>query len=216
MTGGREVLGDAEQLLHFGLTLDKQRGERGAHALGAQRQAEVLDHRVDRRAADDGQPPERSVRRVHLGEVGAHHDDHRVLPEPLGEVVAVGLGSLWVGEPGAHRPGFPAGAGVPWVLRARPARHLPPQRQVPLAELPPQRRIPDEDEPHGAPVPAVGREPRQFHRPVEHLIGDRVIPVVAAGVLRPHRLRQVHRGSLRPLRDLQHDLATRAPDRDLR
>ena len=135
------MAGDAEQPLDVGLAGDEQRGERGRHPLVAQRQAQVLGHRVDRRAADDAQPPEPGVGGMGLGEIGAHHDDHRMLAEPPRELIGVGHRPRLVAEPGpgalelpvrgGNRLGAGAGGGGPRSTAAgttRPAACAAPDR----------------------------------------------------------------------------------------
>jgi hypothetical protein len=186
------VGGDAEQPLDVGLAGDQQRGERGRHPLVAQGQAQVLGHRVDRRAADDAQPAEAGVGGMGLGQVGAHHDDHRMLAEPPRELIGGGHRPRLVAEP---RPGaleLPVRGGDRLGPGAGGGRDLLPQRQVPLRQLPAQRRIAHEHQPHRAPVAAVGREPGQLNGPEQHLVGHRLVAVVAAGVLGAHRVFEFH------------------------
>ena len=86
----RQLGGDPEQLLDLRLEHAQQRRQRRRHALVAQGEAEVLDGRVDRRAADDAQAAEVGVGRMGVGEVGQDDDDRRVVGEVLGEVVGGG------------------------------------------------------------------------------------------------------------------------------
>src|SRR5581483_9292814 len=58
---GRDPVGNLEQLLHLRLDRAEERRERRAEPLGAGRQDEVLDARVDRRAADEAQAIEVAV-----------------------------------------------------------------------------------------------------------------------------------------------------------
>ena len=81
--------GIAEQLLDLLLVGDEQGRERRGDALVAQREAEVLRHRVDRPAADEAQAVEVEVGRVHERRVDADHDDRRVLAERVREAVAL-------------------------------------------------------------------------------------------------------------------------------
>jgi hypothetical protein len=128
-----------------------------------------------------------------LGEVGAHHDDHRVLAEPPRELVGVGHRPRRVAEPGLDAPGRPARAGDGLGAGTGSRGDLFPQREIPLTQLRPQRRVPHEHEADRAPVAAVRREPRQLNGPEQHLIRNWIVPVVPARVLRAHRLVQFHR-----------------------
>ena len=159
--------GIPEQLLDLRLVGAQQRGQRRRHALVAQRQAEVLRRRVDRRAADDAETAEVGVGRVGVGEVGQDDDDRRVLGEVLGEVVGVGA-APWPGR----------STGRAWTSRRRSRPRSPPGRSTPRRCTPSTapgttRRaaalggVSDDEEPHRLAVAALRAEAGDLDGPVE-------------------------------------------------
>ncbi len=195
VAGGRELRRDPEQLLDLLLELDRERGEGGGDAEVAQGEAEVLDDRVDRGAADDAEPAEVGVGRVGGAEVGADDDDRRVLGKGLGEVVALAQRLADVGE---ARPGRPPLLFAFGDLDRGPAagRRLyitAPGAQVELAERPFLLDVADDQEADRLAVATLRAEAGGLDGVVEDLLGDRVGEVVPAGEGDPHRVSELHR-----------------------
>ena len=159
---------------------DEQGRERRGDALVAQREAEVLRHRVDRPAADDAQTVEVEVGRVHERGVDADDDDRRVLAERVREAVALLVR--------AHRV---AEAELDVALLRRHVALLP-RDEVPLAQPALLLGVADDDEPHALAVAALRCEASGVDRTVEDLVRHGVRQVPAARVGRAHRVGELH------------------------